>query len=105
MSGGGGGGEGFPFHDELASLFAERPPNGAMPGMLQQQQPWSFIDYHHHLMQESAPTTPPLDYEAFAGEFDDDVAPLEEGSEEPCGLARCRGWCSRCGGGAVAGSR
>uniref|UniRef100_A0A0E0D6D3 WRKY domain-containing protein n=1 Tax=Oryza meridionalis TaxID=40149 RepID=A0A0E0D6D3_9ORYZ len=80
---GGGGGEGFPFHDELASLFAERPPNGAMPGMLQQQQqqPWSFIDYHH-LMQESAPTTPPLDYEAFAGEFDDDVAPLEEVKRE-----------------------
>uniref|UniRef100_A0A0E0L5T1 WRKY domain-containing protein n=1 Tax=Oryza punctata TaxID=4537 RepID=A0A0E0L5T1_ORYPU len=82
---GGGGGEGFPFHDELASLFAERPHNTAMPGM--QQQPWSFIDYHH-LMQESAPTTTPLDYEAFVGEFDDDVAaaaagpPLEEVKRE-----------------------
>ncbi|KAF0927195.1 hypothetical protein E2562_030997 [Oryza meyeriana var. granulata] len=80
--GGGGGGDSFPFHDELASLFAQRPGD-AMTGLLQQH-PWSsFGDYPH--LQESAPTTP-LDYEAFAGEFDDDVPaagpPLEEVKRE-----------------------
>uniref|UniRef100_J3M9S5 WRKY domain-containing protein n=1 Tax=Oryza brachyantha TaxID=4533 RepID=J3M9S5_ORYBR len=54
-----GGGDGFPFRDELASLFAQRPGDGGMTGLLQQHTwPTSFIDY-----------------EAFVGELDDDVPP------------------------------
>ncbi|XP_062179343.1 probable WRKY transcription factor 48 isoform X2 [Phragmites australis] len=49
----------FQFHDELASLFAQRL-DAATP----MQQPWLFTDY----LQASAST--PLDYDAFAGEFD-----------------------------------
>ncbi|GJN15237.1 hypothetical protein PR202_gb02132 [Eleusine coracana subsp. coracana] len=56
----------FQFHDELASLFAQRPADQAGTPMMQQQ-PW-FTDYLH----ATAPTTPPLDYyDSFAGEFDD----------------------------------
>ncbi|KAL5232167.1 hypothetical protein ABZP36_030943 [Zizania latifolia] len=79
------GGESFAFHEEeLASLefFAQRPDT--TPGGL--QQPWSSYipEYHHLILQASAPTTP-LDYEAFAGEFDDVPAapPLEEVKREP----------------------
>ncbi|KAK8457229.1 hypothetical protein SEVIR_3G147201v4 [Setaria viridis] len=50
----------FQFHDELVSLFAQRPDAPATPMM---QQPW-FTDY----LQATAPT--PLDYDAFAGDFD-----------------------------------
>ncbi|XP_062232158.1 WRKY transcription factor WRKY51-like [Phragmites australis] len=46
----------FQFHDELASLFAQRPDASTTPMV---QQPW-FADY---------PQAPLLDYEAFAGEF------------------------------------
>jgi hypothetical protein len=49
----------FQFHDELVSLLAQRPD--APTPML--QQPW-FTDY----LQASAPT--PLDYDAFACDFD-----------------------------------
>uniref|UniRef100_A0A0D9WJT3 WRKY domain-containing protein n=1 Tax=Leersia perrieri TaxID=77586 RepID=A0A0D9WJT3_9ORYZ len=62
-----GGDVGFPFHDELASLFAQQQQQQ------QQQLPWSF-----------APATP-LDYEAFVAgtEFDDDdVAPPPPTLEE-----------------------
>jgi hypothetical protein len=56
----------FQFHDDLASLFTQRPGTPMM------QQPW-FADYLH------ASTPAPLEYyESFAGEFDDMPPAVEE---------------------------
>ncbi|KAL6848674.1 hypothetical protein ACP4OV_021257 [Aristida adscensionis] len=68
-------GDHFPFHDELASLFAHRPDAAATPMM---QQPW-FADY---LQAGGAPTTT-LDYDAFdAPEFVDVPPGVEEVKRE-----------------------
>ena len=64
----------FHFHDELASLFAQRPAAPGLGEMMAQQQQapasW-FADYLH----ARAPT--PLDYDAFAGD-DFDVPAVDE---------------------------
>lgn len=54
----------FQFHDELASLFTQRPADAASPSPMMQMQPqtpWFFADYLQ---------TPGLDYDdAFARDF------------------------------------
>ncbi|KAM0867526.1 hypothetical protein ACQ4PT_041942 [Festuca glaucescens] len=61
----------FQFHDELASLFAQRPADAtSSPMQMMQQQPWFFADYLQ---------TPSLDYGADAFGARDDFGDVTAG--------------------------